>query len=304
MKWYCILFFITCYKLSCGQILLEGCIIDKTNQLGIPYATVSVGYNQGTNCDSFGNFSFKTHKIRFTDTIIVSAVGFETVKVCIKDYVNSNKKIIMLKPTSVEISEVSIVEKFEHKTSRFYGIKKKKPNKAHFSFYFHGITLALKIENPKQDTGKILNIRYYSTGKDHLVGYNYSSILKYQLHLYTIDTVTNLPKIELLTKKIIINATKQKGWINVNVLKYNIKMPREGLYVGVEILEEPFRVNQKYNFVRTNHNLGYYRFFSKKQLTAVLMPNSKSWGFWHIAWKAFKPHKGFPNIMVGIEVID
>lgn len=62
--------------------------------------------------------------------------------------------------------------------------------------------------------------------------------LPFSANIYSVDTLTKLPKDPIIKEKIIVRKKDNKYWVKVDVSEYQIKIPPEGLFIIMEILDK------------------------------------------------------------------
>lgn len=92
-----------------NDLNIEGLIVDETGY-GVPYAAIGIPSKFiGSSSNEDGAFKFSVTKENITDTLEVSSIGYKTYKIKIEDYINLNKKKVVLIEDIVSLSEVKIL---------------------------------------------------------------------------------------------------------------------------------------------------------------------------------------------------
>lgn len=310
MRYYLLLFFILSFQQVFGQFVLKGKVIDSSTGDPVPYASVTIGYSQGTACNSHGIFILKANGVSTNDTLIFSSIGFNSTAIIVKDFLASKIKTVKITPKNYQITEVTVTgEKI--KKGKLYGITKKRSNST-FSIFGLGVIVAQYIENPHQYKGKIKSIRFYNTGR------HYDPNFKFRLHLYSVDSSKLIPGKELLPENVIVNVpSAEEGWISIDVLKYNINFSKNGIFAAIEYLAEScldgkyvrlftenekkaLHINSGAAHITSCDMLGYYYFLNGNTNTFVSSSNGRVWDSWEKKSNGKVP---YPNIMLSVEVI-
>jgi hypothetical protein len=212
---------IVCFCFSQNRLSLE--VLDAKTLKPVPFCEVIYGKNLGTvtNNDGTITISFET----LPDFITVYNLAYETQYVKISETPNSYK--IFLEPKVYEIPEVNVLPKQEQllKIGFF-----KKDNKGSMSTTRRGYHWALFIANDRQVNGTIKNVQFYMRKLYE------NPTAAFRVHIYEIDTITQGPGQELLPENIFAKAKKGNEWVIVDVAKYQIKFPKEGFFIGCEML--------------------------------------------------------------------
>ena len=101
-------FFQSGLTLAQNNIVIEGVIYDEYNY-PIPYASVGiVEKNIGTSSTEDGGFKFFVTNKELLDTIEISSIGFQSLKITVQDFIARKDKTFILKEMITELGEVSI----------------------------------------------------------------------------------------------------------------------------------------------------------------------------------------------------
>lgn len=96
------------------KLSIEGLITDETN-LSIPYAAITIDKkNKGTSSTDEGTFYLSINASNLQDTLSISSIGFNTTKIKIQDFINLEKKIIVLKENVTTLDDVVILKPAEY----------------------------------------------------------------------------------------------------------------------------------------------------------------------------------------------
>lgn len=186
-------------------------------QDGLPTqgVNITIQYNDKTEhliSDSDGRYMpLKGNILR----IILSHIGYKTMTL-----EPPFSKITHLELESVALQELSIYKKKEELTT-------------HRNFGFE-TTVVTYFPSTQNDIGRLITFLKYNTiNIGDVKGLKY---LPFKVNIFTIDTVNGLPHKKLLPDGIIVKRTNERKWINVDIKKYNIHMPKEGIFVVFETL--------------------------------------------------------------------
>ncbi len=226
-----------------AQSKISGKVIDSETKQGIAFVSIiylNDASLQGGYTDSLGNFNIKVLDLEFQ----VSCIGYQTLKLKGKEL--TPNQIIELKPLIYVLNAVEI---------------KPKKLKTKQLGYFKNKIYSKLVMNPKQALlfRKLSNyvVQYIANKTDDnnlfitKLKYNLSNHLKkpspvnekgcetslLRVHLFEVDKNTNKPSKELLTKNIIFNNDCQKDNLIVDVVDENIYMPKNGIFVGLEFID-------------------------------------------------------------------
>jgi len=103
---------------SQNQFSISGVIFDKKTKNPLPFASVVyVKKSLGTTSDINGNFSFTIFNAKKTDTILISHIGYKTLKLQVSE-INKIKNIALLENTN-SLKEIIIKTKSNLKLKKF-----------------------------------------------------------------------------------------------------------------------------------------------------------------------------------------
>jgi len=88
---------------------LRGQVINKNTKVTLPYSNVSLkGKSIGTLSNDSGFFEFKVKKEHLSDSLYVSALGFQSAYFLVKDVLKKEWFTVELSPAAFNLSEVTI----------------------------------------------------------------------------------------------------------------------------------------------------------------------------------------------------
>jgi len=244
-----------------AQKKIESKIKDSITQKSIPYVNIAyLNLNIGTMSDEKGYFNLK--KIDTLKYIQISSLGYESKIVNIKRI----DSIIFLKPKIESLNEVVVYSKnIDYNKNIKLGLNQSF-NKIKTSLPF-GYEFSAFIENKYKKRGVIKEV-FLNLNKSN----EYDFIATYNIKFYRYDSIRKEPG-ELLSEKNIFVKPKNKTYIlKINVENLNISLPKNGICVGVELVNlENFKINSmsriapQINFTHTEKiNLTWSRFMNKK----------------------------------------
>ncbi|MGJ8744236.1 carboxypeptidase-like regulatory domain-containing protein [Polaribacter sp.] len=88
---------------------LEGLVVDEENY-EIPYASILIrSKNIGTSTTDDGTFSLSIPTESLSDSLEISSMGFNTLKIKINDFLKLKKKVIKLTSNVVSLGEITLI---------------------------------------------------------------------------------------------------------------------------------------------------------------------------------------------------
>ncbi|MDR6563437.1 carboxypeptidase-like regulatory domain-containing protein [Arcicella sp. BE140] len=295
---------ITFCDFSCiGQQSFSGRIIESnSNDKGIPNVTISVvkkNYYSITNENGF--FKFDCNKCTDSDSIRFSSVGFEQASFSIQSL--PKNAMIKLKESNTILSEVKVSSK-----NNFFidigNIDKKSSSSLGSGFMNFGEELALQLPSLNIQEAYITKVRFFfrkiPTEKN---GYKEP----FKLNLYAVNENNGMPCISLLPEDILIRAEKSNKWFEIDISKYQISYPPNGIFISMKILDED-------EYAYKAYLESVYSVVEKKRITKkrYLIPhlcnsvniykNLKNWKFSKVSKNWQKIDNSFGTFMMGLKL--
>ena len=203
-----------------AQQKITGLVEDEETGSPVSYASLTSEKGEGIMTDSIGNFSFVIRKLsRLNDSILVTATGYSSRKVAIKDLLKNNK--IKLTQNDVMLEQVKVFASLKGDYRKF------------------GYYREWKVKNEGGEIGYIFDLpkNKIQLGKVQVkINHNYDTCwLKLHLRDAAVSGVS-LPENEVLTKEVILPATIKYGLVEFDLNWETVKIPTNKLYVGFELL--------------------------------------------------------------------
>jgi len=179
----------------------------------------------GTVSNEKGKFSLNIYKNYIQDTLKVSCLGYKSKELLIKDLLNdkSNGIKISLDNYTEKLKEIIITSR---KLKTYTKGKKRinSKNKVYFAIpsikdLNLGSEIGRKFSLGKKKPSILENFKFY------LVENNFKH-LKFRLNIYSIKN--KRPEKKLNGSNILVNVDNSfKGWVNVNLIKYGLKVKQD-----------------------------------------------------------------------------
>lgn len=203
-----------------AQQKITGIVEDDETGSPISYASVSSAKGDGIISDSSGNFSFIIRKqSRLKDSILVTAIGYSSKRVAIKDLVRNNKIKLTQKDVMLEQIKVFASLKGDHRRFGYYKEWKVKNEGGEIGYIFD-------LPKNKIQLGKVLV----------KINHNYDTCwIKLHLRDAAVSTLS-LPENEVLTREVILPATIKYGLVEFDLNWETVNISTKRMYVGFELL--------------------------------------------------------------------
>jgi hypothetical protein len=258
---------------------IKGVVKDSLSGEPIPYVNIWVENETiGTTSEENGSFSLD---IKEEKVLVFSALGYESKKS------SSKNEIILLKPKVFELKEVVISRAIKNKTIKLNGFKKEK-----ISVYYGTGTqptiIAKKIE-PSEQINKhpfLKEINFLS--RSHI------EKAKIILRFYEVDP-EGKPGIDFLDTNIVLEIKKGKKNNRVNLEKYKIRIPEDGLFIAFEwmIIEEN-KYTYTYTLEEEKNKISYKDGISYQPVIGTIPAENQS--SWHYAKGKWYKRGKFSNV--------
>lgn len=209
---------------NAGNRILKGIILDKEAR---PLAYVSIGVlnkPMGTVSDSLGSFSFEISDENLSDTLQLSLMGYNTLKILVNDFISAPEKKILLTEKFAQLEEVIITSEKARRNTEIIG---RQGSGKLTQLSIHNRTsveetigsemgMLYRIE---KDNAILKDLNFYISAD------NFNSI-KFRINIYSVKN--DLPDTLICNKQIFTTLDNFKtGWTKIDLEKYNIKIKDE-----------------------------------------------------------------------------
>jgi hypothetical protein len=274
-------------NISNAQII-KGSITDSLTKEPVPYANIVLINGKGIYSDEKGQFELDI-KNNVYDTLKISSLGYKARFFPLTTYKNHNivNLKVSLSTKVANIEEVVISQKKVNYNQKSVFGESKEGNIGMTSLI--GYETCLYIENPTQTIGRVKRAYIDLKRRD-----NADYIALFNIKFYEYDEKNNTPGKELYSKNIFINPKNHKYRLWIDVERYNIKFPKNGICVGVELINTAGTVEK------------YAKFGPMFRYTISKKNRSITWSNYHdTGWRngSTGGKTGFVNPMIGVEVL-
>ncbi|WP_378187920.1 hypothetical protein ACE939_05865 [Aquimarina sp. W85] len=229
MKFSIYIFFCT-IMVSYGQRYR---LTDPILKEAVSYATISFGNGNGMFADAKGFFNFSPDRYKDIDTLYITAVGYKDKIVATR----TMPPIMIMEQDVAQLQEVYLtgerkrkykVKKIASKVHSDYfkcwlptveseiGVYFSKPSNVPVKIA--SVSLPVKMEASRSSSGKVQS---------------FSTLFKMQFY----SSVNGAPGPRLMYEDIIFRITeKDKANFELDISKYNVYVPAEGIFVSIQVL--------------------------------------------------------------------
>lgn len=223
--------------LTIGQTNYKGAIINKLTQEKIPFATVGLmKENIGTNAGEDGFFNLTSNNKKSNDTLIISCIGYETLKVPVEQVTLTNTdKNFELTEHLTNLGEVIVTNKTVWATTSLNDFKN--CGNSFITSSGYQTQLAQHFTTPTENSIltdiKICRLSNGILGSEKTI---------FRIRVYGIDTITKSPKNDLCNETIEVKSSNK--FIKLNMQKYKIHIPDKDFFIAIEWLKIPYNENK------------------------------------------------------------
>jgi CubicO group peptidase (beta-lactamase class C family) len=225
-----------------GQFTIKGKILNHSDNLPIAYVNIGVlNSNFGTISNSDGSFSLKISQLNSTKEVLFSAIGFEQQSISIALLIDGKENIIRLKEKITTLDEVVITSVSKKKKYKDQWLGNRKRHLMVQGMMLAdsasaGGAMALLIDK-KKDFSYIQKAALFITR-------NTRPEFKVRLRFLNVDEANNnVPGEDLFNESIVIQSSKQRGWLDFDLTQYSYRIPQESFFLMFEwIIEDKDRI--------------------------------------------------------------
>ncbi len=247
---------------SCIYSQIKGIVLDENNK-PIPYVNIWIeNENLGTTSEENGSFSIAVKDQN--KVLIFSALGFETKKVAVSDAEEVRMKEIAFQLDEVVISKSRSTVEIEIGGSKNIG-------HTHLS---GGVPwIYAKRFNYSNDFSKTPFIK-------NTIIFTKSEIKNatFKLRIFEVNK-ERAPGLDLLNEDIIVIVKKGKGENKIDLTKYNLVLPQNGIFIAFEwLIIESNKIKFNYKEKNSNKNREYITFAPSIVCNPVELENTFEYG--------------------------
>jgi len=222
-----------------AQQLYSGSVVNVVTGKGIPF--VSLGFiraNSGTTSDGQGKFSIEASPLK-NDSLLVSAIGFESRKVSVRNWLDG--RVIELKERSTVMEPVLVssgarkprsLNSFSHCSPNLFMIEKDVYRQIAFKF----------------------DVEEYGSQVTRLQLCKEKASARFHFRFYSIDSLNGCPSNDLTDS--VIEVLSNARTVDLDLRNYNIVVPKKSFFVAIEwlFIDE----NKDREFLKVNATKNYH----------------------------------------------
>ncbi len=288
LKTFLILFLCLSSGLSSLQAqIIHGVVRDSVTKEPVPFANVTLlKKDRGVSCDVEGRFEFDLNDEN--DDLLISSVGYENKVIRPQSY--KGELHIALVQKALVLNEVVIdYKKKKYSGTKHLGLSRKYKVQKSIPF---GTEFCSYIENTEYKEGKVKAV-YLDLKKEKEFDYQAS----YNIRFYEYDKLEKKPGKELYGQNLIVFPDNKTYELKIDVDSLNIIFPRNGICVGVEVINTRYEGKLKSMAVVAPRIL--FTHTERKIITWNRYRNKE----WRIGTTKSQVRKDFVNAMINIDVV-
>ena len=252
---------VACSSASKAQ-LVKCRVCDAKTGKGIPFSSIATRDASKGCCSDIDGFFFADRK----DTVKISSIGYLTKHTAISSIAPNDPRIIYLEETSIQVQELNIYGRKREKRSYITLTSYKNKDSKGTSYNQPGVRYAVLMDNGISKEGLIEKVTFKSEMER-----DKKQAANLRLRIYNVRTTSQKrPEDDLLFENVIVKP--KNGWVTIDVSKYNVPFPRNGVFVGVDWLESNVMTTSN---ERINPGICYY--FGKGGATTLMSFRETGW---------------------------
>lgn len=228
-----------------GQsFVVKGSVQDKNTNEGLPYANIMVlGYPVGTTSNEKGDFSLVLDDSLYNEYLIISYIGYESQKISIKE---CEENPVSLIPQTYEVSAVTV--KPSGKRHKEIVLNRFRENNCMLRYSLSPFDSTGVHHVPYRPIEPTIEATYFPFTEDYafceireaiIYTNNLNDSLSYfRLRIFNADEEKK-PSNDLLTEALIVEVPAGRQTSHINLKDYNLDIPVNGLFIGIELLIIP-----------------------------------------------------------------
>ncbi len=220
-------------QVNAQEVLFEGKVYDNSTKEPIPFVNLSfLNTLKGTSTDEKGHFFMDLPSPYLENQVHISSLGYKDTIVTAKQIFTS-KRFDMV-GESFELDEVLVTGDFGN--SDVLNPVSSYSLTSGFSSSATPWVVALYFPNLGAQKKYIDKLTVFLKKSEN---FNRESA-KFRIRIYDVDETTRKPANDLLRKSIVLEHRVEQDFVSLDVAAFNIEMPRNGIYIGLEWLFVPY----------------------------------------------------------------
>lgn len=227
---------------SFAQVIIKGKVLEKANEKPVSYVNIGVlNSTIGTISNSDGSFSILIPASHLEESLLFSAIGYETITIAVKAIVLNKEVVVHLDEKAIYLDEVIISTSVEKEKLSWLGHGKRHlmvQGQMYVDSISAGGAMALLVE--KKDD---INLKFIDQAKLFITR-STEPEFKVRVRFLEVDSSNNnLPGRDIFNESIVVTSDINRGWITFDLSSYDITIKDESFFLVFEwILEDEDRL--------------------------------------------------------------
>lgn len=213
-----------------AQLSVRGELLNEGNGTPIPYANIGILHkNIGTISNADGSFELLLDSTFLGEAITFSALGYAKKDLKVQSLTTQAVNRILLQEQEEVLNEVTIradVKKIKSRKTALLGNEVHTAGTIRLEADQAGGSVALLISN-RHPAVYVEKARLY-------ILQNSTDSFKVRVRLYKKDAETGMPGVDILNESIVITSALQKGWLEVDLNFYNLRITDPEFFLAFE----------------------------------------------------------------------
>jgi len=289
IKYYLLFNFLLTCKLIFSQTeyITKGKIIDNFTVKPLPYVSVMVlNKAVGTSTDKNGNFSIKSELISSNDSLLLSHVGYESIKISLNDITNIPIKLRM---KNIKLEEVKISFDKTSKKKEYFYLNKFKKNRTSLVYSLEPFNNKSNLWLPFRENEPTIETMYFPYNEEYGKFTQLEEVIinlrsfktesKIRLRIFQADDESK-PGNEVILQNPIIKVSDDESLIKIDLHDEYIYTSKEGIFIGVEYLIIPENLTLEKNLkenVETNLYSPFLKYIRVKGIYEYFIFTKAKW---------------------------
>jgi hypothetical protein len=239
-------FFLT-FHFAYGQISIKGKVVDQSTKKPIAYTNIGiVNTGIGTISNEDGSFSLQVPDVNLKDTLRLSAIGFGKKNISIQSFLGRDLTIY-LKEQIIQLNEVTVTTIKEKNKFFELGNRRSRGGTLETDTVYAGSATALLIENVNPIQKDLSFPVYLKEARIRIFRNNLPSF-KMRVRLYSVDSLTNAPREDLLNKSAVVESSMKNGWLTFDLSEFQYLITKPFFIAFERILTKTDRAAISYGY--------------------------------------------------------
>lgn len=203
---------------------IRGVVLSSGTEQGVEFANLKMkAALRGAVSDFDGRFEFTAMPEDQGDSVVFFRIGFEPRTFSVKALSSLDFHKIYLAPVALPLDSVEL----SAPRAEIDNEGNRGPVMGSLYLDTHGQQVALFFKNKRKTSGRIKSLNFFLSGKGNTGA-------PFRVRVYGLNDSLLCPGTELLPEILIVRPVSGRGWLEVDVFRYNLRVPENGFFVAME----------------------------------------------------------------------